>query len=404
MKVCVSVLGRFHAFNLAQELHRQGALSRLITSYPKFVAKRFDIPSNLTSTVLSNELIRRGWAHLPHSITSLTNPIGFFCDHFETRAARYIPDDADVYVGWSGVSLAGIKRASSKGMMTVVERGSSHIETQSRLVTEEYEQFGFRPRIAHPAVVEKELIEYETADFISVPSHFVRNSFIDEGIDPNKLIHVPYGVSLESFSPPPAGTRENDNVFRIIHVGGVNLRKGCHHLIQAFRSLQLPNAELLFVGNVAPEMKPFQERYASPSVVFQGAVPQAELINYYAKANVFCLASIEEGLAMVTAQAMACGLPVVATTNTGAQDLIVDGTDGFIVPIRSPEALAEKIEWLYENRNAREAMGASALDRVRSNFSWTDYGNRILRAYGTAMDSWRENRSPAGPRPGEFAA
>ena len=404
MNVCVSVLGRFHAFNLAHELHRQDSLCRLITSYPKFVAKRFGVPANLTTSVLSNELIRRGWAHLPDSITSRSNPVGYFCEHFETRAARYIPEDADVYVGWSGVSLAGIRHAASHGMMTIVERGSSHIKTQGELLTEEYEQFGFEPRVAHPLIVEKELAEYETADFISVPSRFVKKTFIDQGVDAAKLIQVPYGVSLDSFSPPEEGSRERESVFRFIHVGAVNLRKGCHYLIQAFQKLNLPNAELLFVGEIAPEMKPFRERYSSPSIVFQGAVPQSELVNFYAKSHAFCLASIEEGLAMVTAQAMACGLPIIATTNTGAADLVVDGTDGFIVPVRDVDALAEKMLRLCENREASEAMGTSALERVRSNFRWADYGDRILKAYRASERTLRSGDSPKGSKPEELTA
>jgi len=404
MNVCISVLGRFHAFNLAHELYRRNSLCRLITSYPKFVAGRFGVPSNLTASILSNELIRRGWARLPESITSRFDPVSYFSEHFETRAARYIPEEADAYVGWSGVSLTGIQHAASHGMMTIVERCSSHIQTQSELVTEEFERFGLEPQVAHPQIVEKELAEYETADFISVPSRFARNSFIDRGIDAAKLIQVPYGVSLDSFSPPEEGSRERENKFRFIHVGTVNLRKGCHYLIQAFQKLNLPNAELLFVGEVAPEMKSFQERYSSPSIVFNGAVSQSELVHYYAKSHAFCLASIEEGLAMVTAQAMACGLPVIATTNTGAEDLLVDGIDGFIVPVQDSDVLAEKMLLLYENREISAEMGASALERVCSNYSWSDFGDRILKAYRKAHKTYRLGNSLMDSRLEELAA
>ena len=381
MKVCVSVLGRFIAFDLARELHKHDSLARLITSYPKFAAKRFGVPAHLTKSVISSEVIRRGWPHLPNSLTRNFNPQNFMCEHFEQRAARLIPEDADIYVGWAGCSLAGIRRAAAMGMTTVVERTSSHILTQCQLLNDEYSQYGTRPRVAHPMVVERELAEYEAADYISVPSHFVKQSFIDRGFDPAKLLQAPFGVSLESFFPPEPGTRENNSRFRIIHVGGVNFRKGCHHLLQAFQQLDLPNSELVFVGAVAPEMEPFKERYASASISFHGAVPQSELVNHYAKADVFSLASIEEGLAVVTFQAMACGLPVVATTNTGAGDLVNDGEEGFIVPIRSPNAIAEKLRWLYEHREACREMGLKARDRVQSNFTWTDYGKRMMRSY-----------------------
>ncbi len=386
MKVCVSVMGRFHAFDLARELHRHGSLARLITSYPKFAASRFGVPRELVASVLSSELMRRGWTRLPHRITNGVNPQNFFHEHFEARAARRIPEGADVFVGWSGGSLAGIQRAQALGMTTVVERGSSHIRAQCKLLAEEYETFGLRPRVAHPGMVEKELREYEEADFIATPSRFVVRSFVEEGIPEHKLLHVPYGVSLKSFRPPEPGTRERQNVFRVIHVGGVNLRKGCHYLLRAFRELDLPNSELWFVGRVAPEMKPFRERYSSDRIVFRDPVPQSKLVDLYARASVFCLASIEEGLAMVTAQAMASGLPIVATTNTGAEDLVNDGTDGFIVPIRDAGALAEKLEWLYAHREARLAMGRAAHERVSSGFTWRDYGDRIVRAYRAAHD------------------
>ena len=244
-------------------------------------------------------------------------------------------------------------------------------------------------------MVEKELREYETADFVAIPSRFVKRTFLEEGFPEERLLHVPYGVSLESFRPPSPGTRERDKTFRVLHVGGVNLRKGCHYLLQAFRALDLPDAELRFVGAVAPEMESFRERWASDRVVFQDPVPQARLVDIYGRGSVFCLASLEEGLAMVTAQAMACGLPVVATTNTGAEDLVHDHAEGFIVPIRDPDALAERLLWLYENRDARLAMGRAAHERVRSGFTWRDYGDRILRAYHGARSAHNAARAGA---------
>ncbi len=395
MKACISVLGRFHAFDLARELHRHGALARLVTSYPKFAAARFGVPRALVTSLPSSELLRRGSAWLPRALRDRANPQRFVHAHFEARAARKIPEDADLFVGWSGAALAGIERAQALGMTTVVERGSSHMLAQRRILTEEYEAFGLTPQVAHPAVVEKELLEYERADFIAVPSRFVRRTFLEEGVDAAKLIHVPYGVSLEHFRPPPPGAREADPVFRVIHVGAVSLRKGCHYLLRAFQELDLPRSELWFVGPVAPEMKPFRERWASERVVFHAPVPQAQLVDFYARASVFCLASIEEGLALVTAQAMACGLPVVATTNTGAEDLVNDGTDGFVVPVRDVAAIAEKLEQLYRHPDLRRAMGASALERVSSGFRWQDYGERVVRAYGIAL---RTVRPPLGAK------
>jgi len=96
---------------------------------------------------------------------------------------------------------------------------------------------------------------------------------------------------------------------------------------------------------------------------------------------VFCLASIEEGLAMVQPMAMACGLPVICTTNTGGADIVREGRDGFILPIRDVGALKEKILYFYEHPEACRTMGESALKRVQAGFSWADYAGKMIAAY-----------------------
>lgn len=378
MKVTVAVQGRFHAFDLARELHRQGALARLITSYPAFVARRFGVPGELVHSAVGTEMLARAWRKLPADVGRAWDPQPRLNRRFERVAMQQLDPASDVFVGWSGSSLAALRRARSLGLTTVVERGSSHILDQCALLAEEYERAGLRPVMAHPRVVEAELAEYEEADAIAVPSHFVRRTFLARGVPASRLIHVPYGVSLAGFRPALA---EHDGVFRILHCGTVSLRKGCHLLLQAFAECRLPGAELWFVGRVLPEMAPFLRRWGGPRVVLHGVQPQASLPRIYARASVFCLASIEEGLAMVLLQAMACGLPVIASVHTGAEDVLRDGRDGFLVPVRDVEALKQKILLLHEDAALRAAMAASSRERVASGFSWEDYGRRILSAY-----------------------
>lgn len=383
MKVVVSVMGRFHAFDLAAQLERRGHLERLVTSLPRARAARYGIPAERVSSVLSNELLRRAWWRLPRALRDRWDARLRLCEHFDARAARRLRPGADLLVGWSGATLQALRRAAQLGMATIAERGSSHVLYARELLTEEYEKHGLPARVAHPGVVERELAAYDQADRVAVPSSFVKRTFLERGFPESKLIHVPYGVSISGFSPPS----EREPVFRIVHCGRVNLRKGCHYLLQAFHELRLPGAELVFVGTLEPEMDAFVRRWGSPAVTFSGAVPQAELPAHYRRAAVFCLASVEEGLAMVLAQAMACGLPVVATRNTGAEDLVSEGREGFVVPIRDVEALKQKLLWLYENREARQAMGREARRRVESGFGWDDYGERVTRAYAELLEA-----------------
>ncbi|HIE58654.1 MAG TPA: glycosyltransferase, partial [Hydrogenothermaceae bacterium] len=108
--------------------------------------------------------------------------------------------------------------------------------------------------------------------------------------------------------------------------------------------------------------------------------PQNELYKYYSQGSIFVLPSLEEGFAMVQFQAMACGLPLICTTNTGGEDLITkNGEEGFVIPIRNVEAIKEKILYLYNNQNICKDMGQKAKKKIEKGFSWDDYGNRYIK-------------------------
>ena len=377
MKITISVLGRFHLFHLAKQLQDHNFLARLITSYPKFEAVKYGInPENITS-LLSHEIHNRGWRQISRLTASLFNPQYMIFELYDRHASRHLMASSDIFVGLSGCCLYSLRRARRMGAKTVLERGSSHMLYQRKILTEEYRKFGLEKEVVHPKVVERELTEYQEADYISVPSHYVKETFIRQGIPAAKLIQTPYGVDLSNFHPVP----KQDKIFRIIHCGGLSIRKGIPYLLQAFSELRLKDAELWLIGSITDEIKPFLRQFSSPAIVHKGPFPEKDLYRYYSQGSVFCLASIEEGLAMVQAQAMACGLPVICTTNTGGADLVREGRDGFILPIRDVDAIKEKILYFYENPDAGHVMGESALRRVQAGFSWSDYGHKMIAAY-----------------------
>ena len=382
MKVTISVGGRFHAFDLAGQLQKRGVLHRLITSYPKFKTMQWGIPKNKIKSILSNELLNRGWHKFPEALKFGWNPSFYLHDRFDHLAAEKIPKGTDLFVGWSGFSLHSLRRAKDMGALTILERGSSHMLYQTNILKEEYENFGMAANVAHPKIIEKELEEYELADYISIPSSFVKDTFIQHGISPEKLIQVLYGVDLGNFQP----VAKKDRVFRIIHCGGLMLRKGVHYLLQAFYELSLKNSELWLIGGMSPEIKRFLDKYKLSNIIIKGTFPQSELFKQYSQGSVFCLSSIEEGFGMVIPQAMACGLPVICTTNTGGMEIVRDGKDGFIIPIRDVESLKEKLVYFYENPERCEEMGVSARNRVNSGFSWDDYGKRMVSSYQKILE------------------
>lgn len=382
MKITISVLGRFHLFYLARQLQDQNFLGRLITSYPKYEAAKYGINPALIDSLLIHEIHNRGWRKISRFTESLFNPQYMVFELFDRHASRHITNPCDIFVGLSGAALYSLRRARQMGAKTVLERGSSHMLYQRTILEEEYARFGMKQEVVHPKVVERELREYQEADFISIPSQFVKGTFLQYGIPERKLIQIPYGVNLNHFYPIP----KEDNTFRIIHCANLSLRKGVPYLLQAFSELRMKDAELWLIGNVTDEVRPFLSRFASSAIMLKGQFPETELYKYMSQGSVFCLASIEEGLAMVQPMAMACGLPVICTTNTGGGDIVREGRDGFIVPIRDVEALKEKILFFYENPEACKVMGESARLRVQAGFSWSDYGDKMISAYRKILD------------------
>ena len=376
MKVAISVGGRFHAFNLAHQLEKRGHLERLITSYPKFEVVKYGIPQEKVKSLVLKEVIQRSWGRLPIFIRRNANPQFFINELFDKMARRHLPKEMDIFTGFSSFSLHSLRAAKYRGAIAILERGSTHIEYQRDILKKEYEKLGLKPELAHPKIVEKELKEYEEADYISIPSLFVKKTFLEAGVPEKRLLHIPYGVDIKEFRQMP----KTDNLFRVVFAGGMTIQKGVHYLLRVFSELKLPNSELLLMGGMSDEIKPFFKKYKG-SFKYIGHIPQKELYKYYSQGSVFVLNSIQDGFAMVMIQAMACGLPVICTTNTGGEDIIRDGVDGFVIPIRDTEKLKEKLIYLYENPEICQRMGQSAKERVSSGFTWDDYGRKMISAY-----------------------
>ncbi|MBI5305986.1 glycosyltransferase family 4 protein [Candidatus Wolfebacteria bacterium] len=378
MKIIISTIGKFQLFKLAQQLVKRGFLARLINSYPKFETTRYGIPRKLARSIVIKEILQRGWTRFPKFLKNAYNPTYVIHEIFDVLA-YYFLIQGDILTGTSSTLLHTLRRAKRMGMLTIVERASAHIAYQDRILREEYERQGITPppiQLPYKKIIEKELQEYEEADYISVPSFFAVRTFLEYGISEKKIIHVPYGVDIEEFRKIP----KTDNIFRVIFAGGMSFQKGVHYLLQAFHELHLPKAELLLVGSMHDEMRPFFKKYEG-SFRFIGYVPQRELYRHYSASSVFAMMSIQDGFGLVQAQAMACGLPVIATTNTGGEDLIREGKDGFIIPIRDVDAIKKKIIYLYEHPEICAQMGRSAMEHISEGFTWDDYGDKMIQAY-----------------------
>ena len=369
-------IARFHHFHLARQLEKHGLLGGIYTGYPRFkLQDEQGIPTGKIHTFpwLHAAYMARGrvglnrwqwlnreWAWQAHE--TLDRHV---CSRLRTPT---------VLLAISGCGLYAGKRAQQLGGLHICDRGSSHIRMQDELLYEEYKRYGAPWHGIDQRTIAKEEAEYEQANWISVPSQFCVDSFLANGVSASKVVKIPYGARLERFYPSHPIASKQDDEFRVLFVGQGGPRKGFIDLLKAFSLLQYPRKRLTLIGSLSSEAQALLGQIAPSHVEFLGIVPNTQLRDHYRHASVFVLPSVEEGLAMVMGEAMACGCPVIASTNTGAADLFTDGQEGFIVPIRSPGVIADRLQQLADEPLLRERMSQAALARVKQLGGWDAYG------------------------------
>lgn len=352
------------AYHAVRGLHRHGVLQRLLcgsfrpTEIPKEKIQALGLPSRALRKLAVYDRSRR--IQYMHSIL------------FDIWASRHV-EQGNVFHVWGNYGLRSMQQAKAVGMVTIVECASSHPVYRTRLLLEEYAHWGLTFRIPQ-AALQRSLAEIETADYVLVPSDFVRHSFLKHGVSEGKLIQIPFGVDIRHFRP--TGRPKSGNPFQVLFVGQVSLQKGVLYLLEAWKVLCWRDAELWIVGRIDPEVRLLSQRYTCETIHMVGYA--ADPVRFYQQADVFAFPSIQEGSALVTYEALASGLPVITTPNAGS--VVRDGVEGFIVPIRDVEALVTAMEHLRTDERLRCEMGRAARLRAES-FSWDHYGDALVEAY-----------------------
>lgn len=373
MRIVQAVFGVFHHFELARELEHRGHLEAIYSTWPWARLKREGLDHtkvktfpylHTTEMLLLRAGINSAW---------LRDPLGYAnALAFDEWTLRRIPP-CNAFIAISGAGLKTGRLVQQRGGKFICDRGSSHQRYQEQLVSDEYRRWGVSLPVSDIRDTLREEQIYEQADAITVPSRFAARSFIESGIPAEKLHVIPYGVRLERFTRTGAPPTDR---FEVLFAGSVGLRKGVPYLLEAFARLPHPAKRLRVVGAIHPDIKAVLDRLPRECVEFLGIVKQDRLAELMSTSHVMVLPSLEEGLALVQGQALACGCPVICSTNTGGEDLFTDGVEGFIVPIRDVAALTERMQQLADDPALQARMSEAALQRVRTLGGWCDYGDQ----------------------------
>jgi glycosyltransferase involved in cell wall biosynthesis len=376
MKISVAVRTKFHAFQLAQQLHERGMLHQLYTSfYGSFLnkdnSKGFTIPKKQVKTNLFT-------AFLFYQLQTENLAAFRFFGHWVANQLK----DEQAIVTFPMIALPILQRAKKLQIKTFITQGSAHDLVHYQLLKNGYEAANLPTKaldkIFNAQRLEQTALEYEMADYIQVPSKFVAKSFTEQGVSEKKLLYAPFGVDLRLFQRQEIVLPK---VFRLIYVGNLSVLKGVHLLLEAFTKLKLPQAELYLIGNLSKEMKPFCAKYTQKNIHYVNPLPQVALNEYLSKSSVFTINSLQDGFPQVVPQAMACGLPVICTQNVGSSDLVTNKETGFVIPIQDLQTLQEKILYFYENPEEILRMGTAAKKKVEQSYTWQHYGDKIVEFY-----------------------
>ena len=297
-------------------------------------------------------------------------------------ARRLASGKFDLFHSWSGDCVRSLRVCKRLGIPSVLEiptwhRNKGKIKPDLTESERERLEGPWLERTRHSLLVSRQQVmeEYALADLILVLSQKAAETFRTAGLPEEKLFMLPRGTDTERFTPgaPPPK-------FRALFVGALIRRKGVHWLLEAWHRLALKDAELVLVGAVHDEIKPFLAQYASPDIKLAGFVARPE--DYYRESSVHIFPSSCEGSAKVTYDAAACGIPQITTRESG--DVVIDGLNGLVVPCGDVEALCAAIQRLYLSRALRNEMGRAARARIVENFTWDHYRFRLLEAYDVA--------------------
>jgi alpha-maltose-1-phosphate synthase len=371
MKVTQAVFGVFHHFELAHQLHRRNHLQKIYSTWPWARLKREGLPHSLVRCFpllhTTDYLLNRTPLASPRVSSKLAswNTLAF------DRWTKSQIEPCDVFIAISGAGLLTGHKVQANGGKFICDRGSTHQRYQENILADEYRRWSLPYPLSKPHITIREEKIYALADAITVPSTVAKRSFVAMGVPPEKIQVIPYGVRLDHFTRtenPP------QNSFEVLFAGQVSLRKGIPYLLQAFARLRHSHKRLTIVGAVQDDMRSLLATLPTDNVVFTGSLPQQELAKQMSASHLLVLPSIEEGLALVQGQAMACGCPVLATAATGAEDLFTDGEQGFIVPDRDLDALSERMQQIADDPALQRRLSEAALLRVKDLGGWDQYG------------------------------
>ncbi len=377
--------GNPNAYQVARGLHLKGCLVSFATCIyapwgTSFRSDKF-LPKGNVQTRGWREGIRMALAHSP--ILSQTGRsvcmIDWVARAHDLWVSRQLTRHTNLIWGYEDFAASSFERAKALTIKTIYDLPTIHHLEVRRINQREVESDPSLAPFLSPSLepehrLRRKQAELDLADVIVCASSFVKNSLIERGLPVSRLRVLPYGVAVPTIrTHAPRQPRP----LRLLYAGAIGPHKGIHHLFQALRGLPQSAFHLTLAGQWMPGFRNWIERRFTVPFQDAGRLASPLLSAEYRKADVLLFPALRDGFGLVLVEAMAHGLPVIASTSCAAPDLIRDGVEGLLVPPSNPVRLRKAIQTLLDRPQLAPAMSEAAYQLSRK-LSWERYHAQVL--------------------------
>lgn len=408
MKIIVAHEGKQHSFKTAEAIYKDGSLCYYVTTI-------YDRPYSLTrllkmflkgnirkkcashkSNILPNNkviqycewkgLLRMFIGRIPFLDKCFPNYYDWLHDSFGKQVAKLaIKNKVDAVIMYDTNANACWKILEKKApnikrILDVTIGNRLYLSEIYRKDEERYPStakylFDEQKKVFDVDTQKRLMEELKLSQYFLAGSKFVKKSLEYSGIESSTIFVVNYGVNLNQFIPHKIA--EISGPLKLLFTGNCSFRKGLHHLLAVVSTYNVKDVELYLAGGYDSQSFLYKKYSIYSNIHFLGFVTHDILQEVYTNTDIFVLPSLAEGFAMVSLEALGAGLPIICTTNSGCNDIVEDGKNGFVIEASDEAALKNRINWFLTNRNKISEMGNYARKSV-SQHSWDDYGNNLL--------------------------
>lgn len=297
---------------------------------------------------------------------------------FARRIVRFVKrHPVDVVIYYDGVSRKYIDRIKKArpNVVTIMDVSIAlrpWIRHEYKLDMQRFHHKAFYTEdrlIWDDRFINKILKDVHATDYFLAASHVVRRSLEYSGIQRSQILVLPYGVDTRTFTSKP---KELGEPIRLVFTGQINYRKGLHYFLECIAEHYGGKFDVTLIGRYDENNPIYRTFKDCPHIHFMGFVLKQELPSIYEGMDYFVLPSLAEGMSLAGLEALSCGLPLICSDNSGVNDVIVEGRNGFVFCTGDVDSLRESLDKVLSSRNSYKEMRAAAR-MTGERYTWDNY-------------------------------